>query len=96
MGGPRSAGRRYGTGSKAAGAPSIPQAVKAADPKARVVALSSEKIYAADAMGGFAADYILYHQRSGPGKRALVPSAVPGHRPPEYFSSTRVCKRSFL
>jgi len=70
---------------KAAGAPSIPQAVKAADPKARVVALSSEKIYAADAMGGFAADYILYHQRSGPGKRALVPSAVPGHRPPEYF-----------
>ncbi len=70
---------------KAAGTSSIPQVVKTADPKSMVVALSSEKVYAADAMGGYAADYILYHQRSGPQNRVLVPSAVRGHRPPEDF-----------
>lgn len=70
---------------KSSGAPSIPQAVKVADPKATVVALSSEKVYAADAMGGYAADYILYHQRTGPKNSVLVPSAVVGHRPPDDF-----------
>lgn len=69
------------------GTSSIPLAVKAADPTARVVSLSSEKVYAADAMGGWAADYILYHQRTGPNKQTLLPAAVPGHVPPADFFS---------
>lgn len=70
------------------GANSISQAVKASDHTAKVVALSSEKVYAADAMGGHAADYILYHQRTGTGKRTLLPAAVPGHQPPASFFSS--------
>ncbi|GAC1400264.1 MAG: hypothetical protein NVSMB52_13870 [Chloroflexota bacterium] len=68
---------------RASGTTSIPAAIKASDPRSSVVAVSSEKVYAADAMGGWAADYILYHQHSGPRKDLLVPSFVPGHRPPE-------------
>jgi len=68
---------------RASGTSSIPAAIKASDPKATVVALSSEKVYAADALGGWAADYILYHQRSGSRNDLLVPSFVPGHRPPD-------------
>lgn len=70
---------------KRAGTNSIPLAVKAADPKAKVVTLSSEKIYAADAMGGWAADYILYYQRRGATHNTLIPGAVPGHAPPADF-----------
>lgn len=70
---------------KTAGAPSIAQVVKARDPSAKVVSLSSEKVYAADAMGGWAADYILYHQRVPSNRRMLVPAAIPGHRPPDTF-----------
>jgi arylsulfatase A-like enzyme len=68
-----------------AGVSSIPSLVKAARPKAVVVTASSEKVYAAGAMGGWAADYVLYHQRTGPGKTILTPSAVPGHAPPPEF-----------
>lgn len=68
---------------RAAGAPSIPIAMKAANPQARIVALSSEKVYAADAMGGWAADYILHIERRG--RNLLVPAAVPGHSPPPGF-----------
>lgn len=70
---------------RASGANSLPLAFKAANPASRVVAISSEKVYAADALGGWAADYILYHQRTGPKKEFLVPGAVPGHAPPADF-----------
>jgi hypothetical protein len=66
---------------KASGAHSIPQLVKAANPKAKVVTVSSEKVYAADAMGGYAADFILYHRRTGKNGVHLIPSGVPGHLP---------------
>jgi len=69
----------------ASGTTSISAAVKAARPGARVVTLSSEKVYAADAMGGPSADYILYNSHSGPGRRKLLPAAVPGHEPPPAF-----------
>jgi arylsulfatase A-like enzyme len=70
---------------KASGTASIPAAIKAADPAAVVVSLSSEKVYAADAMGGPAADYILYHWRPSAGPRALLPTAMAGHTPPPSF-----------
>ncbi|MGH2448403.1 MAG: alkaline phosphatase family protein [Chloroflexota bacterium] len=67
---------------RASGADSIPLAIKAADPAAKVATMSSEKVYAADAMGGWAADYIFYHHRTA---THLVPRAVPGHEPPAEF-----------
>lgn len=71
---------------KASGTESIPSLVKAAFPQARAVTLSSEKVYAADAMGGPAADYILYHSHAGTRtKPMLVPNAVPGHAPSKAF-----------
>lgn len=70
---------------RASGTDSIPRAIKTAFPLSKVVALSSEKVYAADAMGGYAADYILYHTHAGPKHHTLVPSAVPGHVPPAAF-----------
>lgn len=72
---------------RASGTSSIPQAVKEANPNARVVTLSSEKVYAADAMGAASADYILYHQRLGSQQPTLVPAALPGHTPPADFFS---------
>lgn len=59
---------------------SIPQAVKATDPSARVVAVSSEKYYAADALGGPAADYIMYGL---PQNGTITPRGIPHHVPPE-------------
>lgn len=61
---------------------SIPRAVKHADPHATVVALSSEKVYAADAMGAAAADYVLYHRRVPHG---LMPAALSHYAPPRDF-----------
>ncbi|MBV9279687.1 MAG: alkaline phosphatase family protein, partial [Chloroflexi bacterium] len=59
--------------------PSIAARVKEADSRARVLAVSGHKCYAADAMGTPAADYILcaliYHNR-------WVAQAVGRHRPP--------------
>jgi len=72
---------------RASGTGSIPAAIKAANPAARVVTLSSEKVYAADAMGGPTADYILFHKHTGPTRTQLLPSAVPGHAPPPAFFS---------
>lgn len=60
-------------------ASSIPAAVKQADPSATVVALSSEKIYAADAMGAGSADYVMYHRQGG---GRVTPTGLPGFRPP--------------
>jgi hypothetical protein len=67
----------------ASGVPSIPGAFKLAHPEARIVALSSEKVYAADAMGGTQADYILFHRRTAQGH--LIPRALSGHVPPQDF-----------
>ncbi len=64
------------------GVNSIPQAIKGADPTARVVALSSDKYYAADAMGGHAADYILYGMPQG---ATIVTKGIPHHVPPDAF-----------
>lgn len=58
---------------------SIPQAVKLANPGATVVSLSSEKIYAADAMAAGTADYAFYHRRVA---GRLVPATVTGFVPP--------------
>ncbi len=66
------------------GVDSIALAMKSSDPTAKVVALSSEKVYAADAIGGWAADYILHHQKNKAGNM-LLPMAVPGHVPPASF-----------
>src|SRR5579872_5294031 len=66
------------------GVDSIALALKADDPSSKVVAISSEKIYAADAIGGWAADYILHHVKSQQ-NTMLVPAAVPGHAPPASF-----------
>lgn len=62
---------------------SLPAAMKKAHPQAKVVSISSEKIYAADAWGGTAADYILYDKQSG--KNLLVPTGVVGHKSPADF-----------
>lgn len=64
------------------GVNSIPQAMKRQDPHARVVALSSEKYYAADAMGGPAADYIIFGQPVG---KRIVTQGIPHHIPPQSF-----------
>jgi len=66
------------------GVDSIALAVKESDRTAKVVAISSEKVYAADAIGGWAADYILYHRRDQQ-RSMLLPSAVPNHVPPASF-----------
>lgn len=66
------------------GVDSIALALKQTDTSAKVVAISSEKVYAADAIGGYAADYILHYQKNAATK-TLVPAAVPGHVPPSTF-----------
>lgn len=68
---------------KAARVASISSIVKGAFPQETIVALSSEKSYAASAMGTWAADYILFHQRGPNG--LLTPSALPGHAPDSIF-----------
>ena len=60
--------------------PSIASLVHKADPKARVVALSGHKYYAADAIGGPSADVIMYYSGTPDGK--FAPTFVPGHGPP--------------
>jgi hypothetical protein len=74
------------------GVNSIPQAIKAKDPTARVVALSSEKYYAADALGGHAADYILYGLPQG---SKIVTKGIPHHIPPRGFMSNPALSASW-
>lgn len=71
---------------------SIPQAVKSHDPTARVVALSSEKYYAADAMGGPAADYIFFGMPKG---AAITPVGIPHHVPPPAFLANKALHRKW-
>ncbi|HZU12449.1 MAG TPA: alkaline phosphatase family protein [Chloroflexota bacterium] len=72
----------------ASGADTLPAAFKRANSHSVSVAISSEKVYAADGLGGPAADYILYHERTGPQNQILIPAAVPGHTPPAEFFKT--------
>lgn len=60
--------------------PTLAGLYKARYPGARVVALSGHKYYAADPLGGPAADAIMYYQGDDQGR--YVPVAVPGHIPP--------------
>lgn len=71
---------------------SIPQAVKAHDPTARVVALSSEKYYAADAMGGPAADYIIYGLPQG---AEIAPRGIPHHAPPSRYLNDPTLRKTW-
>lgn len=64
------------------GVNSIPKALKKSDPTARVVAVSGEKYYAADAMGGPAADYIIYGHPQG---KQIITKGIPHHVPPHSF-----------
>jgi hypothetical protein len=65
---------------QAAHVPTIAGLYKAKYPGARVVALSGHKYYAADPLGGPAADAIMYYQGDDHGR--YVPVAIPGHVPP--------------
>jgi hypothetical protein len=62
-------------------APTLAGLYKARHPKARVVALSGHKYYAAAPLGGPSADVIMYYQ--GDPKGNYVPVALPGHMPPQ-------------
>lgn len=65
---------------QAAHVPTIASLYKGRYPGARVVALSGHKYYAADPLGGPAADAIMYYQGNDQGR--YVPVAIPGHMPP--------------
>lgn len=63
-----------------AGAPTIASLFKARYPKAKVLAVSGHKYYAADPLGGPAADYIVFY--NGTANNTQIPTAIPGHVPP--------------
>jgi predicted AlkP superfamily pyrophosphatase or phosphodiesterase len=69
---------------KAANTDSIASVLKRKNPRAVVVAASSEKVYAALGMGGPRSDFVLYSERNTT-SHELVPSALTGHRPPASF-----------
>lgn len=60
--------------------PTIAGLYKAKHPRAKVVALSGHKYYAADPLGGPQADAIMYYR--GDSQRHYAPIAIPGHEPP--------------
>jgi hypothetical protein len=65
---------------RSAPAPTIASLVHKQNPKAKVVALSGYKYYAADALGGPDANVIMYFNDRANG--TFGPTAVPGHVPP--------------
>lgn len=65
---------------ESANVPTLASLYKAKYPRAKVVALSGHKYYAADPLGGPAADAIMYYQGNAQGQ--YVPVAIPGHVPP--------------
>lgn len=71
---------------------SLSKAIKGADPSARVVAVSSEKAYAADAIGGHAADYIIYGHKVG---KLVKTMGIPHHVPPASFLKKPTLNRTF-
>lgn len=62
--------------------PTLAGLYKAQFPRARVVALSGHKYYAADPLGGPKADAILYYAADTKGQYA--PTSIPGHVPPAH------------
>lgn len=60
--------------------PTLAGLYKAKHPRAKVVALSGHKYYAAAPLGGPDADAIMFYQ--GDSKGRYVPVAIPGHVPP--------------
>ena len=65
---------------QAAGASTIASLFKARYPRAKVVAVSGHKYYAADPLGGPDADYIMYYANTS--HKTYAPTAIPGHVPP--------------
>jgi predicted AlkP superfamily pyrophosphatase or phosphodiesterase len=65
---------------QASGASTIASLFKARFPRAKVVAVSGHKYYAADPLGGPDADYIMYYANTA--KNTYAPTAIPGHVPP--------------
>lgn len=65
---------------RAAPAPSIAGLLHRQNRRAKVVALSGYKYYAADALGGPDADVIMYY--AGRKNGMFGPTAIPGHAPP--------------
>jgi arylsulfatase A-like enzyme len=63
-----------------AGDSTIASVFKARYPRAKVVAVSGHKYYAADPLGGPLADYIMYYAPDA--KNHYAPTAIPGHVPP--------------
>lgn len=72
---------------QAAGAPTIASLFKGRHPKAKVVAVSGHKYYAADPLGGPKADYIMYYAPNS--RNRYVPTAIPGHVPPASILNSR-------
>jgi Type I phosphodiesterase / nucleotide pyrophosphatase len=68
------------------GVPTLAGLVHRQDPRARVVALSGSKYYAADALGGPDADVIMYFTGDSTGQ--FVPTYIPGHAPPAGLTSS--------
>ncbi|HLJ67055.1 MAG TPA: alkaline phosphatase family protein [Chloroflexota bacterium] len=66
----------------ASGVTSIAEAIKLADPRAKVASLSSEKVHAASAIGGWAADYVLYYYPGASPTDPLLPRSLSWHEPP--------------
>jgi arylsulfatase A-like enzyme len=62
------------------GVPTLAGLVHAKSRNAKVVALSGSKYYAADAIGGPAADVTMYFESTANGQ--FVPTYIPGHAPP--------------
>jgi hypothetical protein len=62
------------------GVPTLAGLVHGKYPRARVVALSGSKYYAADAIGGPDADVTMYFQGTATGQ--FAPTYIPGHAPP--------------
>lgn len=65
---------------KSAPAPTLAGLIHKQNPRAKVVALSGYKYYAADALGGSDANVIMYFNDRANG--TFGPTAVPGHVPP--------------
>src|SRR5579884_918248 len=62
------------------GVPTLAGLVHAKSSGAKVVAMSGDKYYAADAIGGPNADVTMYFQATAKGQ--FVPTYIPGHAPP--------------
>jgi arylsulfatase A-like enzyme len=79
---------QIGRDMQGAHAHSIPHTIKRVNPSATIVSLSSEKIYAADALAAGVADYALYHREAG---GRLVPTLISGSAPaPDLLSRSEL------